>query len=100
MRAASVSGMVALPPIRIGPPFRRIHSICIFNHCGVAMLAVFTPVDHALRKSEPTDLSSLPDNAVWIDMVKPSPGEDKAVEKLAGVEIPTREDMQEIEISS
>ena len=64
------------------------------------MLAVFTPVDHALRKSEPTDLSSLPDNAVWIDMVKPSPGEDKAVEKLAGVEIPTREDMQEIEISS
>jgi magnesium transporter len=67
---------------------------------GVAMLAVFTPTDHALRKSEPTDLSSLPENAVWIDMVKPSPAEDKAVEKLAGVEIPTREDMQEIEISS
>ena len=33
-------------------------------------------------------------------MVKPSPAEDKAVEKLAGIEIPTREDMQEIEISS
>ncbi|KAA0075058.1 magnesium transporter CorA family protein [Tardiphaga sp. P9-11] len=64
------------------------------------MLAVFTPADHALRKSEPTDLEALPDNAVWIDMVKPSPAEDKAVEKLAGIEIPTREDMQEIEISS
>ncbi|MET0968147.1 MAG: CorA family divalent cation transporter, partial [Tardiphaga sp.] len=64
------------------------------------MLAVFTPTDHALRKSVPDDLSALPDDAVWIDMVKPSPAEDKAVERLAGVEIPTREDMQEIEISS
>jgi magnesium transporter len=33
-------------------------------------------------------------------MKMPSPGEDKAVEKLVGIEIPTREDMQEIEISS
>ena len=64
------------------------------------MLAVFTPADSALKRSEPTDLAALPDSAVWIDMVKPSPDEDHAVERLAGVEIPTREDMQEIEISS
>jgi magnesium transporter len=37
---------------------------------------------------------------VWIDLKSPEPGEDKAVEKLVGIEIPTREDMQEIEISS
>jgi len=64
------------------------------------MLAVFTPADTALKRSEPTDLAALPDGAVWIDMFKPSPDEDHAVERLAGVEIPTREDMQEIEISS
>lgn len=64
------------------------------------MLAVFTPVDSALKRSEPGDLAALPDSAVWIDMVKPSPDEDHAVERLAGIEIPTREDMQEIEISS
>jgi magnesium transporter len=64
------------------------------------MLAIFTPTDSALRRSEPTDLAVLPDDAVWIDLVKPSPDEDHAVERLAGIEIPTREDMQEIEISS
>ncbi|HEY8334380.1 MAG TPA: magnesium transporter CorA family protein [Tardiphaga sp.] len=64
------------------------------------MLAVFTPADSALKRSEPADLAALPDSAVWIDMVKPSPDEDHAVERLAGIEIPTREDMQEIEISS
>ena len=42
----------------------------------------------------------MPAEAIWIDMKTPSPGEDKAVEKLVGIEIPTREDMQEIEISS
>jgi magnesium transporter len=64
------------------------------------MLAIFTVVDAALRKSVPDDLSALPDNAVWVDLVKPTPAEDHAVERLAGIEIPTREDMQEIEISS
>ena len=33
-------------------------------------------------------------------MVKPTPEEDQAVERLAGIAVPTREDMQEIEISS
>ncbi len=64
------------------------------------MLSLFTPSDTALKKSDALDLAALPSNAVWIDMVKPTPEEDHAVERLAGVEIPTREDMQEIEISS
>jgi magnesium transporter len=64
------------------------------------MLSIFAPADFALRKVEPIDLVALPENAVWIDMVKPSPGEDQAVERLAGIAVPTREDMQEIEISS
>jgi magnesium transporter len=37
---------------------------------------------------------------VWIDLVKPTTEEDHAVERLAGIAVPTREDMQEIEISS
>ena len=32
--------------------------------------------------------------------MKPTAAEDKAVERLAGIAVPTREDMQEIEISS
>src|ERR1700710_643850 len=64
------------------------------------MLSIFAPSDFALRKVEPADLAALPDNAVWIDLVKPTAEEDKAVERLAGIAVPTREDMQEIEISS
>jgi magnesium transporter len=64
------------------------------------MIATFAPCDSALKKSGPVDLTALPDNAVWIDLDKPTAAEDQAVERLAGIAVPTREDMQEIEISS
>ena len=41
-----------------------------------------------------------PENAVWIDMVTPSVQEDRTVEQLIGIAVPTREEMQEIEVSS
>jgi magnesium transporter len=61
---------------------------------------VFVRSESSLKKVVVQDLSALPENAVWIDLVNPTAGEDKAVERLAGIAIPTREDMQEIEISS
>src|SRR6266576_38838 len=64
------------------------------------MLSVFVPSETSLKKVAPADLVALPENAVWIDLVKPTPAEDHAVERLAGIAVPTREDMQEIEISS
>ena len=64
------------------------------------MFSVFVPSESVLKKVIVNDLSVLPDNAVWIDLFNPTAVEDKAVERLAGIAIPTREDMQEIEISS
>jgi len=64
------------------------------------MFSVFVPSESSLKKSTVADLGKLPDNAVWIDLVNPTAVEDRAVERIAGVAIPTREDMQEIEISS
>lgn len=64
------------------------------------MLSVFVPAESTLRKIATEGSASLPENAVWIDLVNPTTAEDKAVEKLAGIAVPTREDMQEIEISS
>jgi len=64
------------------------------------MISIFSPAESALRKASAVDLDSLPDSAVWIDLEKPTPEEDRAVERLSGIAIPTREDMQEIEISS
>src|SRR5258705_1919369 len=64
------------------------------------MLSVYVPSDSSLKKVTEADLAALPETAVWIDLVKPTAAEDKAVERLAGIAVPTREDMQEIEISS
>src|SRR5277367_6001123 len=64
------------------------------------MLSVFVPSETSLKKAATADLAALPDGAVWIDLFKPTAEEDRAVERLAGIAVPTREDMQEIEISS
>src|SRR5665811_1144623 len=64
------------------------------------MFSVFVPSESALKKVATADLGALPENAVWIDLVKPTAAEDKAVERLAGIAVPTPEGTQEIEISS
>ena len=38
--------------------------------------------------------------ALWIDLLNPSKEEESLVEKIIGLDIPTREEMQEIELSS
>jgi len=40
------------------------------------------------------------DECVWIDLFSPSREDEIELEKLLGIELPTREDMEEIEISS
>ena len=64
------------------------------------MLSVFVPSETSLKRVASLDPDALPETAVWIDLVKPTAEEDRAVERLAGIAVPTREDMQEIEISS
>src|SRR5260221_320726 len=64
------------------------------------MFSLYVPSETSLKKAEIADPAALPEAAVWIDLVKPTAAEDHAVERLAGIAIPTREDMQEIEISS
>ena len=64
------------------------------------MFSVYVPSESSLKKVHVEDPAALPEAAVWIDLVKPTTEEDHAVERLAGIAVPTREDMQEIEISS
>jgi magnesium transporter len=64
------------------------------------MFSVFVPSESSLKKVAAGDLAAVPESAVWVDLVNPTAAEDKAVERLAGIAVPTREDMQEIEISS
>src|SRR5947199_9721829 len=48
----------------------------------LTMLSVYVPSDSSLKKVTEADLAALPENAVWVDLVKPTAAEDKAVERL------------------
>jgi len=42
----------------------------------------------------------LPPSTVWIDLLSPTRDEERLVEGWTEIEVPTREEMQEIELSS
>ncbi len=44
--------------------------------------------------------SELSENLVWIDLINPTDGEENDLESRLGIDIPTKEEMEEIEISS
>ncbi|MBV6486818.1 MAG: Magnesium transport protein CorA [Pseudorhodoplanes sp.] len=63
------------------------------------MLFAYVPSGTTLEQIA-IETGEVPAAAVWIDLVNPTLPEDRKVETLVGVAIPTREEMQEIEISS
>src|SRR5512132_812095 len=64
------------------------------------MLSVYVPHGTSLERIAIEPDAPLPEEAVWIDLVTPTVQEDKLVEGLLGIAVPTREEMQEIEVSS
>ena len=64
------------------------------------MLSVYVPRGTMLERVVVEAGGEAPDAAVWIDLVSPTVQEDKLVEALLGIAVPTREEMQEIEVSS
>jgi magnesium transporter len=64
------------------------------------MLAVYGTAKGCLTEYQPLAEPLIPENAVWLDLVAPSADEEKAVEKALGIDIPTREELAEIEASS
>lgn len=49
------------------------------------------PVEDALERV---------DEVVWFDLIRPEPGEEQMLEQRLGLDVPTREEMEEIEASS
>jgi magnesium transporter len=64
------------------------------------MLSVYIPHGTTLERKTIENGADAPEAAVWIDLVSPANHEDKLVERLLGIAVPTREEMQEIEVSS
>ena len=63
------------------------------------MLRIFGP-DCTPNPVDAGQLSTLPASAIWVDLFEPTPEEEALAEKLLGTNIPTREELSEIEPSS
>lgn len=64
------------------------------------MLVAYVAQDGVLKAQIVGPQDAAPSDAVWLDLVSPVDDEDDRVEAAVGVEIPTREEMLEIEPSS
>src|SRR5262249_22879723 len=64
------------------------------------MLSVYVPQGSSLERIPVASRNQVPDSAVWFDLIQPTQLEDKLVESVVGISVPTREEMQEIEVTS
>jgi len=64
------------------------------------MLWVYVPRGTSLDRIAAEGGGNPPESAVWFDLVNPNLQEDKLVEQKVGIAVPTREEMQEIEVTS
>src|SRR5882672_4688056 len=67
------------------------------------MLSVSVPCGATLERFNFENFEAggkFPDGAVWLDLHSPTPAENKLVERTLGIALPTREEMQEIEVTS
>src|SRR5258708_33986617 len=65
------------------------------------MLSVSVPCGATLERINfDAGGGKFPDGAVWLDLYSPTPAENKLVECTLGIALPTREEMQETEVTS
>jgi magnesium transporter len=64
------------------------------------MLSVYVPRPQGLGRADLPPGQLLPADALWIDLIVPTPDEERFVEQAIGVDVPTREEMREIESSA
>ena len=64
------------------------------------MLSVFVPRPNGLVCAERGADAALPQDALWIDLRDPTAEEEQLVEAALGINVPTREEMREIEASN
>src|SRR5260370_17487571 len=64
------------------------------------MLQVFSPQDGQATIVAVTSGTDLPATARWIDLFQPTETEETLVERALGIDVPTREEMKEIEETS
>ena len=63
------------------------------------MLNCFVPEPQGLVRLDPPP-AVIPEHCLWVDLVEPTLEEERAVEQFLAIEVPTREEMREIETSN
>ncbi|MBM5812116.1 MAG: magnesium transporter [Gammaproteobacteria bacterium] len=63
------------------------------------MLNCYVPGAQGLTRLEPPP-ANVPEECVWVDLLEPTLEEERAVEKLLAIDVPSREEMREIETSN
>jgi magnesium transporter len=63
------------------------------------VLNCFVPGSQGLTRLDPPP-ADIPEQCVWVDLLEPTLAEERAVERLLAIDVPSREEMREIETSS
>jgi magnesium transporter len=63
------------------------------------VLNCFVPGSQGLDRLDPPP-ADIPEQCVWVDLLEPTVAEERAVERLLAIDVPSREEMREIETSS
>jgi magnesium transporter len=65
-----------------------------------SMITAYVPASGMLKPAEVQRGETIPEGAVWVDVLSPSDDDLVFLDKALGLDVPTEEDMQEIEMSS
>jgi magnesium transporter len=63
------------------------------------MLNCFVPGSQGLDRLDPPP-ADIPEACVWVDLLEPTLAEERSVERLLAIDVPSREEMREIETSN
>lgn len=64
------------------------------------MLSAFVSQPQGLARFELRADAAIPAEAIWLDLLEPTPSEEKRVESFLSIDVPTRDEMREIEASN
>jgi magnesium transporter len=64
------------------------------------VLSAVVPQPQGLARFELRAGAAIPPEAIWLDLVEPTPAEEKQVESFLSIDVPTRDEMREIEASN
>jgi len=64
------------------------------------VLSAYAPGPKGLERLALAPGAAIPEEVIWLDLLNPTPEEERQVEQTLGVDVPTREEMREIETSN